>query len=107
MTESPAQRLAAQSAEAAKMLRVLANEQRLLILCHLLAAGEMPVSALIDQLTLSQSALSQHLARLRDEGVVTYRREAQSLIYTVADDKASQLLALLSEIYCPELTEKG
>ena len=107
MTVSPEQRLAAQSAKATQMLRVLANEQRLLILCHLLAAGEMSVSALVDQLTLSQSALSQHLARLRDEGVVTYRREAQSLIYSVADDKASRLLALLSEIYCPELTQKG
>ena len=89
------------------MLRVLANEQRLLILCHLLAAGEMPVSALVDQLALSQSALSQHLARLRDEGIVVFRRDAQSLIYRVADDKASRLLALLAEIYCPELTEKG
>ena len=107
MTVSPVQRLAAQSAEAAKMLRVLANEQRLLILCHLLAAGEMPVSALVVNLALSQSALSQHLARLRDEGVVRYRREAQSLIYSVVDHKASQLVALLSEIYCPELTEKG
>ena len=107
MTVSPAQRLAAQSAEAAKMLRVLANEQRLLILCHLLSAGEMPVSALVDQLALSQSALSQHLARLRDEGIVVFRRDAQSLIYRVADDKASRLLALLAEIYCPELTEKG
>ena len=89
------------------MLRVLANEQRLLILCHLLAAGEMPVSALVSELALSQSALSQHLARLRDEGVVTFRRESQSLIYRVADDKASRLLALLSEIYCPELIADG
>ena len=107
MNASAPQRLAAQSAEAAKMLRVLANEQRLLILCHLLAAGEMPVSALFDQLALSQSALSQHLARLREDRIVTFRREAQSLIYRVVDDKASRLLALLAEIYCPELTEKG
>ena len=107
MTVSPEQRLAAQSAEAAKMLRVLANEQRLLILCHLLSAGEMPVSALVDRLALSQSALSQHLARLRDDGIVTFRRDAQSLIYRVADDKASRLIGLLSELYCPELTEKG
>lgn len=107
MTVSPEQRLAAQSAEATKMLRVLANEQRLLILCHLLSAGEMPVSALVDRLTLSQSALSQHLARLRDDGIVTFRRDAQSLIYRVADKKTSRILALLSEIYCPELTENG
>ena len=107
MNKSAPQRLAAQSVEAAKMLRLLANEQRLLILCHLSAAGELPVSALVDELALSQSALSQHLARLREDGIVAYRREAQSLIYRLADDRASRLLALLAEIYCPELPAKG
>jgi len=95
------------AAEAATLLRVLANEQRLLILCHLLTAGELTVSALGDQVNLSQSALSQHLARLRDEGVVTNRREAQSLFYRVADARTERVLALLRDIYCPELLDKG
>lgn len=107
MATKMADRLAEQSAEAARLLRALANEQRLLILCHLLSAGEMSVSALVDELGLGQSALSQHLARLREEGIIACRRQAQSLIYRVVDEKASRLLALLSEIYCPELTEQG
>ncbi len=88
---------------AAGLLRVLANEQRLLILCHLLAAGELSVSALSDELSLSQSALSQHLARLRDEGIISNRRESQSMFYRVADEKASRVLALLRDIYCRDL----
>lgn len=89
------------------MLRLLANEQRLLILCHLLTEGEMSVSALVDQIGLSQSALSQHLARLRDEQVVVFRREAQTLFYRVDDEKAARVLALLRDIYCPELLNQG
>lgn len=85
------------------MLRVLANEQRLLILCHLSVAGELSVSALGERMTLSQSALSQHLARLRDDNIVAFRRSAQSLFYRIADDKASRLLGLLHDLYCPDL----
>jgi DNA-binding transcriptional ArsR family regulator len=97
----------ARASEAATLLRALANEQRLLILCHLITAGELPVSSLVAELGLSQSALSQHLGRLRDDGIVTYRRESQSLIYRVADDRASRVLMLLRDIYCPDLLAKG
>lgn len=100
---TPIQQLAVQSAQAAALLRALANEQRLLILCHLSAAGELSVSALGERMTLSQSALSQHLARLREDGIVSFRREAQTLFYHIADEKAARLLALLHDIYCPEL----
>jgi len=103
MQISEIQRLAQQAAQAAGMLRALANEQRLLILCHLSANGEMSVSALGAEIALSPSALSQHLARLRDEGLVTYRRQSQTLFYRIADERASRLLALLQDIYCPEL----
>jgi ArsR family transcriptional regulator, virulence genes transcriptional regulator len=96
-------RLVQQSTAAAELLRALANEQRLLILCHLAAAGELSVSALFERVQLSQSALSQHLARLRDQGIVAFRREAQTLIYHIADDKAARILGALHEIYCPEL----
>lgn len=106
MLISPAEELSvfeAKAGEAASLLRALANEQRLLILCHLLTTGELSVSALSDQLSLSQSALSQHLAKLRDEGIITNRRESQSLFYRVADEKAARVLALLRDIYCPDL----
>ena len=95
--------LAEQSAQAAALLRVLANEQRLLILCHLSAAGELNVSALGERMSLSQSALSQHLARLREDGIVAFRREAQTLFYHIVDDRAARLLAVLHDIYCPDL----
>ncbi len=97
------ERLALQSSKAATLLRGLANEQRLLILCHLAAEGELSVSALGERMTLSQSALSQHLARLREEGIVNFRREAQTLFYHIADEKAARLLALLHDLYCPDL----
>lgn len=96
-------RLVQQSSAAAELLRALANEQRLLILCHLAANRELSVSALGERIALSQSALSQHLARLREDGIVAFRREAQSLFYHIADDKAARLLTVLHEIYCPEL----
>lgn len=97
------QQLTVQSAQASALLRALANEQRLLILCHLSAAGELSVSALGERINLSQSALSQHLARLREDGVVTFRREAQTLFYHIADKRAARLLALLHQLFCPEL----
>jgi DNA-binding transcriptional ArsR family regulator len=102
-TASSIQQLAVQSAQAAALLRALANEQRLLILCHLSAAGELSVSALGERMRLSQSALSQHLARLREDGIVTFRREAQMLFYHIADVKAARILAVLHQLYCPEL----
>ena len=67
-------RLAEQSAEAASLLRALGNEQRLLILCHLAAQGELSVTAIGERMSLSQSALSQHLARLREGGILAFRR---------------------------------
>jgi DNA-binding transcriptional ArsR family regulator len=96
-------RLAEQSAGAATLLRALGNEQRLLILCHLAAGGELSVTALGERMSLSQSALSQHLARLREDGIVAFRREAQTLFYRIADDKAARLLGLLHDLYCPDL----
>ena len=93
----------AHAAEAAQFLRVLANEHRLLVLCHLLVSGEMTVTQLVDRVGLSQSALSQHLARLREDGLVAFRRESQTLHYRVRDDRAARLLAVLKDIFCPTL----
>lgn len=93
--------LQAKAAEAARLLALLANEKRLLILCHLVAEEEMHVGALAEAVGLSQPALSQHLARLREDGLVATRRVAQSIQYRLADPRAARLLALLRDIYCP------
>ena len=85
--------------EAASMLRALSHEARLLVLCEL-AGGERTAGELVARSGLSQSALSQHLTKLRDEGLVTTRREAQSIFYRIADKRAARLLGVLHEIYC-------
>jgi DNA-binding transcriptional ArsR family regulator len=92
---------ARKAAEAAGMLKLLANENRLLILCQLAMAKELPVNDLVDAVGLSQSALSQHLAKMREEGLLATRREAQTVFYRIADPNAARLLALLKDIYCP------
>jgi DNA-binding transcriptional ArsR family regulator len=88
------------AAEAAGLLKLLANENRLLILCRLAIAGEMSVGDLADAVDLSQSALSQHLAKMREDGLLATRREAQTVFYRISDPNAARLLALLKSIYC-------
>ena len=88
------------AAEAAALLKLLANENRLLILCRLALKGEMSVNDIAAAVGLSQSALSQHLARMREEGLVATRREAQTVFYRMADENAARLLMLLKDIYC-------
>ena len=94
-------RLEDKAVEAAEFLKLLANPQRLLILCRLVAEREMSVGELGEAGELSQSALSQHLAKLRDDGLVTTRREAQTIHYRIADKNVQRVLALLKDIYCP------
>jgi DNA-binding transcriptional ArsR family regulator len=96
--------LAEQAAAAARMLKLLGNEHRLLILCFLAAHEEMKVGDLVDAVGLSQSALSQHLALLREDGLVSFRRESQTLHYRICDDRAARILKLLKEIYCGDLS---
>jgi ArsR family transcriptional regulator, virulence genes transcriptional regulator len=95
--------LSEQAAAAARMLKLLGNEHRLLILCFLAAYGEMKVGDLVQAIGLSQSALSQHLALLREDGLVSFRRESQTLYYRVCDDRAARILKLLKDIYCGDL----
>lgn len=85
---------------AASMLRALANERRLMILCLLIAHEEVTAGELAEQVGLSQSALSQHLAKMREEGLVTFRREAQSIHYRIADPDVKRLITTLKNIYC-------
>jgi ArsR family transcriptional regulator, virulence genes transcriptional regulator len=86
--------------EAAQLLKLLANENRLLILCRLVQVREMSVGDLVAAVGISQSALSQHLAKMRAEGLLTTRREAQTVYYRIADPDAKRLLTSLKDIYC-------
>lgn len=101
--EIPTSQFTRQAGEATRLLKVMANECRLLVLCFLAETGELSAGELTERVGLSQSALSQHLAKLREEGLVTTRKEAQSVFYRISDPKAEQVLTLLHEIFCPEL----
>jgi DNA-binding transcriptional ArsR family regulator len=87
------------AAEAVALLKSLANESRLMIMC-VLAEGELSVGELNQRIELSPSALSQHLAVLRNQGLVTTRREAQIIRYALADSDAIPLIELLHDIFC-------
>ena len=89
------------ASQAAGLLKLLANENRLLILCRLAQAGEVSVNDLADAVGLSQSALSQHLAKMREEGLLATRRVAQTVFYRIANADAARLLTHLKNIYCP------
>ena len=98
-TSHPASDMQAHAADAAGLMKALGNESRLMVLC-LLTEGEQSVSDLNDRIPLSQSALSQQLARLRKKGLVKTRRESQTIYYSLADGPADQVINLLHEIYC-------
>ncbi|MEO7067131.1 MAG: metalloregulator ArsR/SmtB family transcription factor [Rhodanobacter sp.] len=96
-----------QAADASRLLRALGNAQRLRVLC-LLVDHEMSVGQINEQLPdLSQSALSQHLAKLREEGLVLTRREAQTIWYSLESGPAQQIIATLYGIYCTPETKSG
>jgi DNA-binding transcriptional ArsR family regulator len=87
------------AAHACELLKAMANEWRLMILCHL-AEGEKTVSELQGLLGLSQSALSQHLAVLRRERIVRARKHAQSVSYSLSGDEATRVMETLHEVFC-------
>jgi DNA-binding transcriptional ArsR family regulator len=92
--------LEASAAAAARLLKMLASEQRLLLLCRL-SEGEASVGELARHAGLSQTTASQHLAKLRAEGIVATRRDAQTIYYRLADPAAVQLIGMLCSIYRP------
>ena len=94
-----AESMRAHAHDAARLLKALANDRRLMILC-LLVAGELSVGEINARVALSQSALSQHLAILRADGLVTTRREAQSIYYALAPGPAERIIEALHAIYC-------
>ena len=101
MTGDEAAVMAAHAEAAAALLKQLANRNRLMILCALVG-GEKSVNVLNEQVPLSQSALSQHLGRLRAAGLVATRREGKLVHYSLSDDKASSVLRLLHTLYCAD-----
>ena len=87
------------AADAVNLLKGLANESRLMIMC-VLAEGEVSVGQLNTRIKLSQSALSQHLAVLREQGLVKTRRESQTIYYRLAETPAMNVIELLHDVYC-------
>lgn len=87
--------------QAVAALKVLANEDRLLLLCQL-SQGEMCVSELEEALDIHQPTLSQQLGVLRSEGVVATRRQGKNIYYSVADPALLEILAVLYRLYCPK-----
>jgi DNA-binding transcriptional ArsR family regulator len=89
--------------EVASILKVLSNHNRLLILCCI-TEGELTVGDLNSKIDLSQSALSQHLAKLRESDIVVTRRSSQTIYYRIKNPKIVMLLKVLQENFCPEVS---
>lgn len=92
----------AKAEKVAETLKALGNGRRLMLLCKLVEHGEVTVGDLARDVGLSQSACSQHLARMREEGLIAYRRESQTLWYSIADPRVETLLATLYQLYCKD-----
>src|SRR5690606_40889728 len=95
---------AEEAKNAAVFLRSIANEHRLQILCHL-AGGEKSVGQLNQFFPLSASAFSQHLAVLREQGLVKFRKEAQTIYYSIQDPDTMRFMQLLRDKFCPTYCE--
>lgn len=91
--------LRSNAGQAAELLKAMSNENRLLILCHL-GEKELSVSELNQFIDLSQSSLSQHLARLRNDGLVKTRRESQTIYYSIANQSVVRLIGFLQQEFC-------
>lgn len=95
------QEFQAKASEVAAILKACANERRLMLLCKLVELGEANVGSLAEAVGLSQSALSQHLTVLKDQGIVDYRRESQTLWYRISDPRIVALFSKLQGLFCP------
>jgi DNA-binding transcriptional ArsR family regulator len=92
-------RMASAAARASELMKTLGHKDRLMVLCHL-STGEKSVGQLAVLLDIPQSPLSQHLARMRKENLVTTRREAQTIYYSIASIEAARMVQLMHELYC-------
>lgn len=88
--------------DVAETLKAIGNARRLMLLCKLVEHGEMTVSDLARDAGLSQSACSQHLARMRQERLIDFRRDSQTLWYRIADPRIGTLLTTLYQLYCKD-----
>ncbi|MBT8149245.1 MAG: winged helix-turn-helix transcriptional regulator [Pseudomonadales bacterium] len=93
--------LAENAGRAAELMRLMSNQNRLMILCSLID-GELSVGELNDCIPLSQSALSQHLANLRQADLVNTRREAQNIYYRLKGEAPIKVISVLKELFCPD-----
>ncbi len=93
--------MAAKATEVASLLGTMANPVRLLILCSLVE-GEKPVHELVANSGITQGAISQHLAKMRNLKLVSTRRDGQTIYYSLASKEVQQLLTLLHDIYCKD-----
>jgi len=94
-------RMASAAQKASELMKTLGHKDRLMVLCHL-TSGEKSVGELAGLLEIPQSPLSQHLARMRKESLVTTRREAQTIYYSIASGEAARFVELMHELYCSE-----
>lgn len=92
----------AKAGEVADTLKAIGNARRLMVLCKLVERCEVTVGDLAHEVGLSPSACSQHLAKMRDEGLVAFRRDGQTLWYRIADARVEALLATLYQLYCKD-----
>lgn len=99
LQENPMLAMQEHAESAAKLLKALANDKRLLILCQL-TEGESSVGDLVDVLQMGQSSLSQHLAVLRNEELVRTRRDAQTIYYRLSEGPVQEVMLTLYNIYC-------
>ncbi|WP_290807406.1 helix-turn-helix transcriptional regulator [Aquidulcibacter sp.] len=98
--ERTADEMAARAGDVAKLLKAIGNERRLLVLCQLVGMGEASAGALGTTIGLSQSAMSQHLAVMREEGLLSTRREGTTIFYAIAEPKLTELMDTLHRLYC-------
>lgn len=100
MSRASPRALERQAKDVAALMRMFANEHRLLIVCKLVEYGEANVGTLAEEVGLSVSALSQHLSKLKAEGVVAARRDGQTMWYRIADRRVEELISTLHRLFC-------
>lgn len=101
MNEDELDAMMSSACDASNMLKAISHEGRLMILCHLVT-GEKSVTELEELLSARQAAVSQQLARLRLEGLVTPRREGKTIYYSLADDRPKRILEVIYELFCKD-----
>jgi len=99
MSDEDMDKMMASACDASNMLKALSHEGRLMILCHLVT-GEKTVTELEELLSARQAAVSQQLARLRLEGLVTPRRDGKAIYYSLTDDRPKQILEVIYDLFC-------